>query len=366
MTVTELCAALTRIPTVEPLPTGAAIDLIAEMLAPAGFTIIHRIDTLAGVEHALLERLGDDPPLLIDGHLDTVPPGDPARWQYAPFSGEMAEGKVWGRGSADDKGPLAAAVMALCETKSSRRLLLSLTGDEELHMRGMRLLLEHPAVRAATQAIALEPTDFSPIHAHKGNARLRVDITGQAAHSSRPWEGRNAIEEKMRLAAATAEWFAAGEGQRRVPLFGDEPSTLVLTREVTPNDAFNIIPERSSYWYNYRPLPGNPQAYPEITRALTDLAQRLDIQANVVMEYELAAFQTPVDSSLIRTLEAVSGRKAGWVAYGTHAGILAVDGRQVAVFGPGSIAVAHQENEYIDSAMLEEGVRQIRKLLQLV
>lgn len=364
MTVAELCAALTRIPTVEPEPTGAAIALIAAILAPAGFTIIHRVETLPGVEHALLERPGDEPPLLIDGHLDTVPTGDSARWQYSPFSGEIADGKVWGRGSADDKGPLAAAVMALRHANTSRRLLLSLTGDEELHMRGMRMMLDHPAVRAATQAIALEPTEFIPIHAHKGNARLRVDITGHAAHSSRPWEGRNAIEEKMRLAAATAEWFASGEGRRRVPLFGDEPSTLVLTREVTPNDAFNVIPERTSYWYNYRPLPGNPQAYAEITRALGDLAQRLDIQANVVMEYELAAFETPVDSPLVQALETVSGRKAGWVAYGTHAGILAVDGRQVAVFGPGSIAVAHQENEHISIEMLEEGVRQLTALIE--
>ncbi|MHB9023862.1 MAG: M20 family metallopeptidase [Armatimonadota bacterium] len=366
MTVAELCAALTKIPTVEPRPTGPAIDVIADILAPAEYMVIHRVETLPGVEHALLERPGDDPPLLIDGHLDIVPSGDPARWRYAPYSGEIADGKVWGRGSADDKGPLAAAVVALRDAPASRRMLLSLTGDEELHMRGMRLLLEHPAVRAATQAIALEPTDFIPIHAHKGNARIRVDITGHAAHSSRPWEGRNAIEDKMRLAGAIADWFAAGEGQRRAPFFGDEPSTLVLTREVTPNDAFNVIPEHTSFWYNYRPLPGNPNAYIEIAQALADLAYHLGIQAQVDMEFELAAFNTPVDSPLIRALEMVSGQQAGWVAYGTHAGLLAVDGRQVAVYGPGSIAVAHQEDEHIGIDALEKGVRQMRALVEAV
>jgi acetylornithine deacetylase/succinyl-diaminopimelate desuccinylase-like protein len=353
-TVADLCEALIRIPTVEPEPTGPAIALCAELLAPAGFRVTHAFETAPGIAHALLERDGDGPPLLIDAHLDTVPLGDLTRWTHNS-RGEIRDGAVWGRGAVDDKGPLAAAVMALRDTTASRRLVLSLMGDEELHMRGVRAVLEHPTVRAATQVIALEPTDNAPIRAHKGNARVRVDVRGKAAHSSRPWEGVNALTEKWRLITTLEAWFAAGEGARRVAEFGDEPATLVVTRAHTPNEAYNVIPEQSSFWLNYRPLPGADDPYGDLLAAIRAAAATLGITTEAEVEFSNPPMLVPADSPLVRAVEAASGCAAASVPYGTHGGYFALGGRETVIFGPGTISQAHREDEHCPVGDLERG-----------
>jgi len=371
MTVADLTAALVRMPTIEPSPTGPAIALCGEWLEQAEFRLRQRVETAPGIVHALYEREGNDPPLLFDGHLDTVPAGD--GWERDPLGGEIADGAVWGRGSADDKGPIAALLVALRGYAGSRRLLVSLCGDEELHMRGIQALRDDPAVQAATQAIALEPTNLIPIHAHKGNARIRVDVAGQCAHSSRPWAGCNAIEQKMRLISAVAEWFAGAEGARRLADFGDEPSTLVVTRELTPNTAFNVIPDRASYWYNFRDLPcgGTPPHTGSGNNPLDTLlaqiaaqAERLGIEASAEVEYASPPIYTPTDAPLVRVLSGIGGHAPAWEAYGTDGGWLSDGRREVVVFGPGDVLRAHRPNEMITIQELEEGVSALREVLQ--
>ncbi|MHB0937607.1 MAG: M20 family metallopeptidase [Armatimonadota bacterium] len=362
MTVAELTAALVRIPTTEPSPTRPAVALCGEWLQQAGFRLRQQVETAPGIVHALYERDGDGPPLLFDGHLDTVPAG--GGWERDPLGGEIADGAVWGRGAADDKGPIAALLVALQRHAGARRLLVSLCGDEELHMRGIKALREDPAVQAATQAIALEPTGLIPIHAHKGNARVRVDVSGRPAHSSRPWAGCNAIEEKMRLITAVAEWFAVNEGARRVADFGDEPSTLVVTRELTPNTAFNVIPDRAGYWYNFRDLPGQEHSLETLLAQIAAQAERLGIQAKAEVEYASPPTYTPVDAPLVRALSDIGGHAPAWEAYGTDGGWLSDGQREVVVFGPGDVLRAHRANEMITVEELEAGVAALRKVLQ--
>lgn len=364
MTVAELCAMLVRVPTTEPEPTGLAIALCAEVLTAHGFQVLRQFETAPGIAHALFGRDGAGPAILIDGHIDTVPPGEPSRWSHAPLSGKVADGAVWGRGSADDKGPLAAGIMAACAYTGRRPLLVSVSGDEELHMRGVQRLLDEAIVQTATQTIALEPTDLLPIRAHKGNARIRVEVRGQSAHASRPWEGRNAVEDKLRLIAVIADWFTAHEGAGRIATFGDEPPTLVVTREYTPNEAYNVVPEHASYWYNYRPLPGTGDPFQRLLTVIREQAAALGVMADAEIEFLVPAFLTSAETPLIRTLERVSGHTSGWAAYGTHAGYFALGNRQAAVFGPGNIAYAHRENEHILISDLEDGVTVLGAVLQ--
>jgi len=368
--VAELCAALVRIPTAWPSPTGPAITLCGEVLEKAGFRLRRGVETAPEIEHALFERGGKDPPLLFDGHLDTVPVGE--GWTGDPLAGEIADSVVWGRGAVDDKGPVAALLVALQGYTGSRRLLVSLTGDEETHMRGIQALREDPVVAATTQVIALEPTNLTPIHAHKGNARIRVDVRGISAHSSRPREGCNAIYEKMRLITEVANWFSVSEGDRFVKEFGREPSTLVVTREFTPNTAFNVIPDRTSYWYNFRYLPWrvDPQ-YPgdrePLERLVMQIAleiNRQGIDATVEVEYASPPTFTPADAPLIRALSEIGGHAPAWEAYGTDGGHLSDGIREVAVFGPGDITRAHCEDEMITLRELDEGVAALRAVLE--
>ena len=364
MTASELCSALVRIPTAQGESTAPVIALCAQVLAPAGFRLVEQVETAPGAWHGLLERAGEAPALLLDAHTDTVPVGERGNWQREPLGGEVAAGAVWGRGAADNKGPLAAALVALLAAPGRRRTLLSLTGDEEVQMRGMPAICEHPAVRQVSQALVLEPTGSVPLRAHKGNARIRVEVQGRAAHASRPWEGRSAIDDKMRLMRALAAWFAQGEGRRRVACFGQEPPTLVVTRESTPNPAYNVIPDRASFWYNYRPLPGRGEPFGRLVGVIQEQAARLGIQAQVEVEFAVPPLCCPAETPLVRTLERASGQAAGWAAYGTHAGFLAGRVREAAVMGPGHVAVAHRENEHILVADLEEGVRVLTAALE--
>lgn len=363
ITAAELCAELVRIPTDEPQATAPALALCEEVLLAAGFRLRRWVETLPGVASALYEREGDGPALLIDGHLDTVPPGDAAKWERDPLGGEITEGAVWGRGSADDKGPIAAALIALQGYAGARRLLVSLGGDEELHMRGVQLLMEDEAMRQATQAIVLEPTALAPVHAHKGNARLRLDVQGRPAHASRPWQGVNVIEEKIRLIQAMRDWFAINEGARRVAAFADEPGTLVVTREETPNATFNVIPDRGSFWYNLRWLPDGDDPLEAVVEQVMKKAERLHISAEVEVEYSSPSLLTSADAPLVRALARVGGKAPAWVAYGTHGGHLKRIISEVVVFGPGDIARAHCENEHITLQELTDGVEAMAAIL---
>lgn len=357
MSIAELCAMLIRIPTSASESTLPAIRACADVLAPAGFTLLHQVETSPGAVHALLERPGIDPPLLFDAHLDTVPAGDASAWAHAPLNGDIDDENVWGRGACDNKGPLAALLTALLQYKGKRRVLVSLTGDEEGDMRGIRALCEHSAVQMVKQAVVLEPTRNLPVYGHKGNSRIRVDIMGRAAHSSRPWNGRNAIEDKSRLMLATSKWFASNEGRRRQEAFGDEPSTLAVTMDNTPNGAFNVIPDRSSYWYNYRPLPGDADPYTALMKEISGHAWYAGIQAQMEVEFSQPPLMTPRDASLVQAFEQASEQTAGWVSFGTHGGFLASDKRQIVVFGPGDIAFAHRQNERIAIEELERGAQ---------
>ena len=363
MSIAEICAMLIRIPTSGSDSTLPAIRACADLLAPAGFTLLHQVETSPGAVHVLLERPGVDPPLLLDAHLDTVPTGDESTWAHAPLSGDIDEEFVWGRGACDNKGPLAALLTALLQYKGRRRLLVSLTGDEEHDMRGIRSLCEHTAVQAATQAVVLEPTRNLPVYGHKGNSRIRVDVLGRAAHSSRPWNGRNAIEDKSRLMLATSKWFAANEGRRRQEAFGDEPSTLAVTMDFTPNTAYNVIPDRSSYWYNYRPLPGGADPYAALMKEISGHAWYAGIQAQMEVEFAQPPLMTPRDAPLVQAFELASEQTAGWVSFGTHGGFLANGQRQVVVFGPGDITFAHRQNERIAIEDLERGAQVLQAAL---
>jgi len=374
-----LCAELVRLPTALPHGTGEIIARCAQFLAPAGFRLACQFETAPGIRHALLERPGQGPALLFDAHVDTVPVGDEAQWSYPPLAGEIAGGKVWGRGSSDDKGPLAAALVALAQTSSPRHLLLSLCGDEETDMLGMQEMVRHPLVQAASQAVVLEPSDLVPVHAHKGNARVRVEVRGRACHASRPWEGQNAIEHKGRLIAALQDWFAREEAGRRLPEFGDDPPTLAVTREQTPNPAYNVIPDHALFWLNYRPLPlshrlpekGAGEAvrtphdpFAALSDRILAIAQDLGIQGMVEVEFAVPPFLVPADSPLPVALARLSGNAPAWVAYGTHAGYLAGHIRDLAVFGPGRISVSHCRNECVEVGFLQQAAQVLSGLLE--
>ncbi len=148
--------------------------------------------------------------VLFDAHMDTVPVTEPEVWTHGPFSGEVAQGRLWGRGAADVKGSLAALVVAvgsLAGRLACGEIVVAATVGEEM-IEG--LALEHvlksmyplDAGRDAPKVIVCEPTGLRLAIGHKGRTGLVVHAQGRAAHSSRPEEGINAIYRMIEAVAA--------------------------------------------------------------------------------------------------------------------------------------------------------------------
>jgi acetylornithine deacetylase len=144
----------------------------------------------------LIATLGSgDGGLVLAGHTDTVP-YDEGRWQSDPFSLEERDQKLYGLGSCDMKGFFAIVldtVQAMQLSNLKQPLIILATADEESSMSGARALVERGSLKARYALIG-EPTSLTPIYAHKGIMMERIQITGQAGHSSNPSLGNNALD----------------------------------------------------------------------------------------------------------------------------------------------------------------------------
>jgi succinyl-diaminopimelate desuccinylase len=158
---------------------------------------------------SLVARLEGRPgkSLILNGHLDVVPPGDLKAWRYDPFEGVVAEGKIWGRGSADMKTKVAAAmfVAAILKEKGVEfpgHVVLMFTADEESGgAHGTAYLLEQGLVTG--DACVIGETAGRDIGvADKGNLHVKLIAHGKTAHGARPFEGENAIERLIRAIPA--------------------------------------------------------------------------------------------------------------------------------------------------------------------
>src|SRR5262249_38465247 len=192
----SLAQELLRIQTVNPTnPERPCAQRLAQLLEPAGFSV--RMHEFAPDRTSLVARVGADADrgsLAFVGHIDTVPLGA-ARWSRDPFAGEIADGRLYGRGSSDMKSGVAAFVTAALElSKSPVALTLLIVAGEETGCEGSF----HLAARAADLGrlgamVVAEPSSNYPLVGHKGALWLRARTRGVTAHGSMPEKGVNAI-----------------------------------------------------------------------------------------------------------------------------------------------------------------------------
>jgi len=199
---------------------------------------------------------GDDPTmsLLFHAHMDTVPFGAMAD----PLSAEIADDHIWGRGSVDQKGGLAAAVMALVTiARSGIRLKgslgLALVVDEESEHRGSMALVERGL--QARQAIVTEPSGLRLVIGCKGTTPFQIRVQGKAAHGARPWLGVNAVHRAMQVVTALEE---LDYPVYNAPGYGPVKGSLNLG-VIEGGRAYNIVPDECLLWFDRRTVPGEEQ-----------------------------------------------------------------------------------------------------------
>jgi len=291
--------------------------------------------------------------LALVGHTDTVP-YDPA-WADALTLTER-EGKLYGRGSCDTKGFIAAALTAVERidlAKLRRPLALVFTADEEVGCLGAKRLAESGAL-AASYAIVGEPTSLQPMRAGKGYCLAEVRVGGREGHSAYPALGASAIFRAARLIARIERVAETLQAQPHAAF--DPPYTTLNVGIIGGGTAKNIIAGECRFTLEWRPVPGQAATHAvELIQAEVESlrAAEPDFDCHIEILRLDEGVETSAASPLVRELTALSGQEAGTVAFGTEAPQLIEMGAQAVVFGPGSIRTAHRTGEFVPVAELE-------------
>ena len=258
------------------------------------------------------------------------------------------------------KGFLAAVVEALPLldlARLQRELVLVFTHDEEVGCLGSGALADRYAAEGRTLprlCLIGEPTSFRIFRMHPGHVALRITCTGKAAHSSKPDLGQNAIRTAARVIDALD---GLAEDWRRDVAFADlleRPFVVMNVATIQGGSAINIVPDRCVIDVGFRPLPGM-----DVDALCTTLDTRVRGLGCVTTERlrVTPAMLTPTGTALEHLLRPhASVPELGAAAFATDGGNLERLGVQTLVFGPGSIDVAHQADEYVPTAELHRAV----------
>lgn len=394
--VVDLLRDLVRIPSVNPMGRGASGDIYYEHRVTDHLEklfqrlgLAYERHTVASLRDNIVARLdGDVPPerggkiVMFEAHQDTVPVEG---MSIDPFSATVKEGRLYGRGSCDIKGGMAAMITALsrlAEEKPKGRptVIMACTineehgftgathwaatyagkmpdsghGPEKLAPFGKTKLL--PRVPDAT--IVAEPTQLDVVVAHKGAARWRCHTTGVATHSSQPHLGDNAIYHMGRVLAVLEQY-----AKNVAPSLGSHPlcgHPTLSVGVISGGISVNTVPDRATIEIDRRVLPGeDPQA--ALNHCLDYVNAHVQSGTPVVQETPFMLTRGLADEHngplAVRLGEAIrkhggAGNAVG-VPYGTDAPHYAATGSPTVVFGPGSIDQAHTADEWIEIAQLQ-------------
>lgn len=340
------------------------IDLEELARHPAFSAELHR-DEAVGVVGTLPGQ-GGGRTLVLNGHVDVVPPGDEALWRDPPFQATVRDGRVYGRGALDMKGGLVAGLHALrALARAGVRLrgdvhLESVVGEEDGGLGTLAAVLRG---YRGDGAIVMEPTEMAVIPALAGCLNFRIRIRGLAAHGAVRDEGVDAIE-KLQTVLTAIRWV---EGERNSRLGKDDLFAShrlpfpISVGTVRAGDWASSVADHLTLEGRYGIAPGEDEdaARRELERAVADAALGdpwLREHPPVLSWWggRFFAAHTDPDHAVVRTMcdagTAVLGSTPplGAVTYGADMGTLSqVGGIPAVLFGPGDIRRAHQPDEWV-------------------
>ncbi|MDX1658744.1 MAG: acetylornithine deacetylase [Nitriliruptorales bacterium] len=345
----------------------ALIEIVEELLSAYGVES-QRVPNEDGTKAGLIARIGPevDGGVVLSGHTDCVPV-DEQPWSTDPFELHEDGGRLYGRGTADMKGFLAAVLAqldVLAGAGLERPVILALSYDEELGTLGApSLVAELLASQPRPAAVVVgEPTSLQVVNAHKGVRAFTTTVHGLDAHSSQPQRGANAIAALARVATAIDDLATRHREAAADPDF-EPPYTTFNLATIQGGQAINIIPRRAEMTWEYRPVPADDndailqqvqeraenEVLPRLRATHPDGAIEFTTDALVPT---LAPEEDGAAEALVRDIMEIHA-PAETVAFGTDGGHFQAAGLSTVVFGPGSIDQAHQPDEYIAAAQLE-------------
>ncbi|MFI4965517.1 MAG: acetylornithine deacetylase [Caulobacterales bacterium] len=338
-----------------------------------------RVLNAEGTKSNLLATVGPavEGGAVLSGHTDVVPvDGQP--WTSDPFAVVERDGRLYGRGTCDMKGFLAlalAAVPDLIAANPRRPVHLAFSYDEEIGCLGAPGLIELIGRELPKPAFVVvgEPTDMVAVNGHKGITYYRVTVTGREAHSSQTQLGVSAIMEAVKLMAALTELSARLEREADpASPFTPKGATLTIGL-VKGGTAGNILARECAFLFDLRcPHTLDPQVvlapFFAEARALDAALKARAPEAGVAVELQsnvppFAPEPEGAAESFARRLAGDNGPPRA-VAFATEAGQFQQAGLSTVLCGPGSIAQAHQPDEYVEVSQMERGQAFMRRLAE--
>lgn len=324
----------------------------------------------------LFATLGDERAggIVLSGHTDVVPVVGQA-WDTDPFVLTEKDNRLYGRGSADMKGFIAASLAQVpffLNANLATPIHLALSYDEEVGCFGIKELLAdlRDAGIAPTACIVGEPTGMQPIVAHKGTHRFKCCVRGREAHSALPNLGVNAIEYAAELVLyirAMGEHFAQTETRD----FGfPVPYTTLQTTIMHGGTGQNIVPKDCEFLVDVRTLP--TQSFESIYERVKAQGKLLDaqmkakaIEAGVDFEFicSIPSFAVDEQHQLVQMAKRLArSDRFERVSFGTEAGLFSAAGIPTVVIGPGAIDDAHRPNESVAIEQLAQAESFLQRL----
>ncbi|SFS86992.1 acetylornithine deacetylase [Sulfitobacter marinus] len=353
------------------------IDLSGRLQSLGARTHIFGDET--GSKATLFGSLGPDVPggVLLSGHSDVVPVTD-QDWSSDPFQMRQADGLLYGRGTCDMKGFIAATVVMAehyATLPLKRPVHFAFTYDEETGCLGAQALIPELNRLGIKPDIAIigEPTEMRVIEGHKGCCEYTTRFEGLEGHGSSPDLGVNAAEYAVRY---VTRLMALREDLRaRVPEGSrfDPPYTTINIGGIRGGHAHNVIVGKAEVDWEFRPVQTRDLRFVKetmeafIEQDLLPQMRAVYPQADISTETlgEVVGLE-PMSENAARDLVAglVGANGADVVPFGTEAGLFQQMGMDVVVCGPGSIAQAHKPDEFVSIDQLESCLGMLERLGQ--
>lgn len=358
--VVRLAQRLVQIESYYPGPgEGPVVDYLEPYLRERGFKTT--LQAVAPGRPNLIADLGRGPGgLILEGHTDVVTHGSLERWTVSPYEGRIVGGRLYGRGSCDMKGGLAAAIVAAQAVRKvlgepSKTLRLCILCDEEGLMLGVKALVRAGYAEGFTGAIICEPEENQICLWQKGAMRIWAHFQGQMAHGAMPYAGANPIPSAARFVAELGRLQSELQAESFHQHLGKPWITPTVFQGLAGEGQFNVIPDRVRVGLDIRTNPG--QDHREIEQRL-QAALAASLEAGVTAGLEVfedrPATETPQDARVVRAVEEALALLDLPVQYGGVPG--ATDGTflwawarlPIVTIGPGGRTVPHQADEYVE------------------
>jgi succinyl-diaminopimelate desuccinylase len=312
--------------------------------------------------------------LMFEGHTDVVTEGDASTWTHPPFAAKMIDGKLYGRGSADMKAGVAAAICALevvCKVAPdlAGRIRLGIVCDEEGMMTGIKHFIEQGHANAVDGAIICEPEENEICLFQKGALRVNVTFTGVMSHGAMPYAGVNPIAALSSFIEKVKELQGLEQSRLGTHEFLGLPwfTPTIIKSPITGEAQHNVMPGQAYLALDIRTVPG--QDHDELLKWLETFAKDLQTSTPRLM-IEVDCFEsrpwteTPKDNPIVKAVETAypfifnKQPKYGGVPGATDGTFLHAWAHvPIVTIGPGLRTIPHQRDEYVDVADVVQSAR---------